>query len=338
MASRESAHEVFRLLDKAGLPPSYVRALLPSWWEDTAADSPAGLSEFKVMLARNLGVTVEGLGGKEPRLTFKLPHVRRLKRSVRYTESQLTPAVSIALAAARIAAAACPTPFAPLPAAAALREFILKELRAKYVSLRSLIRTCWKSGVPVVYVREYPDGMPKMDGLVASIDGRPVIVIAKRTDFSAWMSFIVAHEMGHIAQGHFRDDELLIDEALAEDSIKPAEPDPDERNADAYALELLGGDQKSDARLEATSSANDMARAAMNEQRTHGVDAGHALLRFAYATGEWNRALAALKVLDTTRSAISDIQQAMLHEINPSSVSNSSLAFLCRISGVGPQE
>ena len=338
MAKRESANDVFRLLDQMGLPPNYVRSLLPSWWEDTAADSPAGMSEFKVMLARNLGIVVDGLGSKEPRLTFKLPHVRKLKRSIRYSESQLTPAVSIALAAARIAAAACPTDFVPLPDAASLRKFVLKELEAKYVSLRSLIRTCWTHGIPVVHIAEYPDGMPKMDGLVASIQGRPVIVIAKTTDFSAWMSFILAHEIGHIAEGHFQNDELLVDEALTEGSVRSTEPDPEERIADEYALSLLGGVPGAEQRLAATSSATEMARVAMQDHRTQGVDAGHALLRFAYGTGEWGRAVAALKLLDTARSAITDIRQAMMHEIDASLVSDSSLAFLCRVSGIRPGE
>jgi len=338
MAKSESAHEVFRLLDKAGLPPSYVRSLLPSWWDDTAADSAAGMAEFRVMLARNFGVSVEGLGGKSPRLSFKLPHVRKLKRSVRYSENQLTPAVSIALAAARIAAAGCLSDFTPLPNASVLRDFILTDLRAKYVSLRALIRTCWIHGIPVVYIADFPDGMPKMDGLVASIEGRPVIILAKRTEFSAWMSFILAHEIGHIAEGHFRNDELLVDEALTEGSINAAETDPEERAADKFALELLGGTFSSESGIVGIASANELAQVAMQEQRMKGVDAGHALLRFAYASGEWERAMGALKLLDTARSAVSDIQHAMLHEIDSTRVSDSSLAFLCKIAGIGPSQ
>jgi hypothetical protein len=337
MPKRASASDVFDALDRVGLPQPYVRALLPSWWDDRGADSPAGMAEFKLMLSRSLGVSVEELGDERPTILFKLPHVRKLKRSIRYSENQLTPALSVALAAAKVAVAACPIRYSPLPPAAELRNSILSTLGGKYVSLRGLLRICWLHGIPVLHVGSFPDGMPKMDGVVASIDGRPAIVLAKRTLFSAWMSFVLTHEMGHIAEGHFRHGELLIDESLTDSPNEGTPLDAEELAADRYALEVLGHAGDIEQQLAATSSPSDMARAAMTTHRQLGVDAGHTLLRFAYTTGQWDRAVAALKVLDTQLSAVRDVHAAMLHEIDPSLVADSSLAFLHRVCGIVPE-
>ncbi len=334
MVRKNDPSDIFRLLDSVGLSKSYVSSLLPGWWDDQAASNTAGLSEFKLLLSRNLGVDIEGLSADEPELKFRLPHVRRLKRSVKYDETQLTPAVSISLSAARMAIAACTKEYRPLPSAMELRKVIFDAYKAKYVSLRALIRTCWDHGIPVIHVSGFPDGMPKMDGMVVSIKERPAIVLAKQTQFQAWMAFILAHEMGHLSNGHCSNGEMLVDESLDETSLKEGEGDKEEREADQYALVLLAGDEELAIDFPGTMKPKEISRYAMDYHRQHRVDAGHVILNYAYRSGEWQRSIAALKVLDDKKRAIPDIVQAMMHELDPQRLSDTSLAFLFKMCGV----
>ena len=332
MTNQKRLERIFRTLGEAGFSEAYVRSLLPAWWDDQAAKSPAGLSEFNLALSRNLGLDVQGLSADNPQVHFRLPHVRNFKRSVKYTESQLTPAVSVALSAARIAAKSVRASYTPLPSAKELRKIILAS-GAKYVSLRSLLITCWRHGIPVIHVSKFDDGMPKMDGLSAIVFGRPVIVISKQTPFSAWMGFVLAHEMGHVAFHHCEDDELIVDVSLSEETIEVTEPDSQEREADGYAMQLLSGDYDISELVKLEQTPEALAYAAMDIQRKFQIDAGHLLLKHAYKTNNWKLAITALKGLDTENRARNDILNAMKFELNPYAVASSSFGFLYRVCG-----
>lgn len=334
MTKPNGPSQLYELLGNAGYPRSYVRSLLPEWWEDEAADTDAGLAEFQLLLSRNLGIEIAGLSSDAPEVTFTLPHERKLKRSTRYNENQLTPAVSVAMAAARIAAATCAVGYSPVSSPAELRNFVINSLGGRYVSLRGLIRASWAKGIPIIHLPTYPDGMPRMDGMVALVSGRPVIVLSKRINYSAWMSFILAHELGHVWCGHLSDGELLVDEALDERSYEKNQCDVEENEADQFSLQVLCGDQHGDGIFEGLNEPRELAQAAIDFQRQHQVDAGHILLRFAYDSGNWQLAIAALGVLDPERRAISDLRTAMMNELALDRVSESSRDFFLRVTGV----
>ncbi|MCP5305262.1 MAG: ImmA/IrrE family metallo-endopeptidase [Chromatiaceae bacterium] len=334
MANSKQVEKILDRLGEVGFSEAYVRSLLPSWWDDSAASSPAGLSEFNLALSRNLGVEVEGLSAVDPRVEFRLPHVRKLKRSVRYNDAQLTPAVSVALSAARVAVQCVANRYTPLPSAERLRREILSDGNIKYLSLRALIRTCWNHGIPVLHVSRFPDGMPKMDGLAVVISGRPAIVLSKSTSFSAWMGFVLAHEMGHVACDHCADGEMIVDESLDETTYGDDTQDEQERQADNYAMALLAGGYDVSDLIDHANSPEELARVAMETQRHEGIDAGHLILKFAYQTKEWPLAIATLKAVDTKGRAIADILEAMRYELDADSVSKSSLAFLYRACGI----
>ena len=49
-------------LRKLGLPTSYVRdTLLPSWWDDSAAEKPAGFVEALMLISRHVGIDMANL-------------------------------------------------------------------------------------------------------------------------------------------------------------------------------------------------------------------------------------------------------------------------------------
>jgi hypothetical protein len=325
------SRDLFRLLESAGIPAGYARSLLPEWWDGVEHDSPAVVAELKLHLARNLGVDFLDLSGTTPKVTFRLPHVRKLKRSVRYTDSSVSPAAAICVAAARIAAQGCARPFTRMPSADHIRDFVLSELGGNYVSLRGIIQTCWAHGIPVVHVGSLPDGMPRMDGLIVRLEERPVIVTTRNIHFSAWMSFILAHEMGHSASGHLGEDQLLMDEALLDSPSTPPRDDSQESEADSFAFSLLGGTSTDDDPLADLRTPEDLARSAMAVQRERSVDAGHILLRHAYRSGFWKQAMAALGALDRERRALSDLREALFRELIQERLPSSSLEFLSAV-------
>lgn len=333
MQNNNPADKIFELLDSEGLSQPYVRSLLPSWWDDQAAENPAGLSEFKLALSRNLGVSLEGLSSDVPKVEFNLPHIRKLKRSVRYDESQLTPAVSVSISAARVAISACPNDYKELPDPAKLRSTLFNNYNAKYISLRGLLKLCWDHGIPVIHISAFPDGMPKMDGLVVMIQGRPAIVLSRIVKFSSWMAFILAHEMGHLANNHCRNGEMIVDESLSESSIGGTEDnlDKEEKEADEYALKLLSASEDYLPLFDNAQGPLEMARTAMQIQERSAVDAGHSILSYAFRSKQWQKSIAALTVIDKSNRAISDVLQAMQHEIDSELISDSSLAFLFKV-------
>lgn len=58
------------LLDKAkvaGFSPQYVRQrVLPFWWDDEIARSPAGLAQAAALVARHTGLDFESLRDRRP--------------------------------------------------------------------------------------------------------------------------------------------------------------------------------------------------------------------------------------------------------------------------------
>ena len=67
-------------------------------------------------------------------------------------------------------------------------------------------------------------------------NGHCAVVLSKNAKHSAWLLFILTHELGHIVQGHVSRDGVLVDE-LVDRSIR----DKEEKAANAFALELLTG-------------------------------------------------------------------------------------------------
>lgn len=335
MTNRKSSDQIFDLLDTSGLSRSFVESLLPTWWDHQATDNPAGLSEFKLLLSRNLGIDLQGLSNDRPEVVFKLPHVRKLKSSIRTNDQALSPAIAIALSVAKTVMSSYTKPYIPLPQAHQLRQAILEKYpNANYLSLRALIRTCWDHGIAVIYIANFPKNLPKMDGLVVHLADRPVILLSKNTLFSSWMSFILAHEMGHLAYNHCNQGEILIDDSLGEEQPNKNAKDSEELEADEYALTLLTGynDKKT---IDFNSlSPFLMAEKALARQRIEKIDAGHLILNYAYQTGEWRKSVAALKLLDQKKRAISDIQEAMFQEIDSNQLSEQALTYLSQMSGI----
>jgi len=328
-----ATQKLFDNLAKAGLRSDYVRRLLPEWVNEASLDDTTILPELKLAIARRFGLDVRALMDEASEVRWQMPLSARFKRSKRVKERDLDVATAIAVAAARMATAGLAVPYRPPPPSGlAVRAQIAERYKPKFVSLGVIVRHSWDSGIPVLFIGDLPEGVPKMDALAVSHRGRPTIVVSKSVRYAAWLSFIIAHELGHIARGHLGADDLVVDSEISDDSYLLADDDIEEREADAFAIELLNGAAERRYVSDRPFNANELATAAMDVQRASGIDAGHVILNYGHSVQRWDVAVAALGLLDKD-DARSFLHAAAHERIAPEELPPDSLKFLLRIAG-----
>ena len=233
--------------------------------------------------------------------------------------SQLAVAASIGHGLAQLLASSCAsTPLRSPVDADTLRNELLKSNEA--VTLDALCEWLWIAGIPVVHVTGWPDGLRRPDAMCVRASGRPVVMVVRKETALAKLAYLIAHEAGHVMSGHLSSDEnaVLVDDTLPVDS-QQSFSDQDERQADAYAMTLLGGSALSACSknlVGPTYSEMSLAAAALDEARKAKLDAGQVILCWARLTGDWKMANLALRFLKTTEIApivINDVAKCHMH-------------------------
>ncbi|MDQ1835230.1 hypothetical protein [Massilia scottii] len=291
---------IYDNLKAFGLTRAQVRKLLPEWWSAEAEQFPDGLAELCMLISRRLSLDATALLKGEVRRKGNAVSLA-YKHSASATVQSLQGATSIALAVADAVAAAMHGTPVVLPTSPKALAKQARSEGAGIVSMESLIKTCWKNGIPIVPIPNLPVGIKKMDGAVIKVGDRPVILISKKKSSRAWLAFILAHELGHIGCGHLDDVGSIIDVSLQEQTTfetgVPA--DGHEREADEYALEIFGG-AVIDERVSSWSkwmSPVELAVKARTAQGELKVESGHLVLRYAFTTKRWPEAMTALNFL-----------------------------------------
>src|SRR5271165_3505893 len=89
--------DLFRRLRAVGLTKPYIRrTILPEWWDDRAADSPAGYTEGLVFLSRHLGLNLASLLDPALPVAFRDFGACKFKRPAGATEHDLALARAMA--------------------------------------------------------------------------------------------------------------------------------------------------------------------------------------------------------------------------------------------------
>jgi len=319
--SSAGSNPMMPLLDKAkvaGFSPQYVRQrVLPFWWDDEIARSPAGLAQAAALVARHTGLDFESLReGSTPR--FRNAECR-FKHAAGTVENDLNLARALGFQLATFAALGTTTPVSQLPSTGSeVREAILKD--GQIVNLKSLVDYCWRIGVMVLQFSELPNNAKRMHAMATIANGRPAILVCHKST-EAHLLFDVAHELGHLGLQHVRDGESLVDETIDRDS-----KDSEELAANAYALcaiigeavrlRLRGGRRFPDA--------SQLALIGRSTENEHQVDAGHCVLNYAHTMARkgvgspnafWGTASAALKLLGVRFDGLSVISEAASEQI-----------------------
>jgi hypothetical protein len=228
---------LYQRLAQLGLPERYVRERgLPDWWDPELEAEPGGVLKAAAYVSRRLNIDLGSLLSVESAPTFRMACQPKFKARIDTEPEHLSVSQSLAQRVAELMSYACvPEYQGSIPSIAAIRDPILS--RQSYVDLNSVLDFCWSWGIPVVHFSDFPKNQSsrKFDGMVAWCDGRPVIVIAKNQRPTAWLLFILAHELGHIAKGH------LDGGSLVDMEIDPESQDSEELEANEFAVELLLG-------------------------------------------------------------------------------------------------
>jgi hypothetical protein len=322
--------DLYRRLREVGLTRTKVRQfILPDWWEDQVADNPAGFAEGLSFISRHTGLDLASLREAGRQVNFRAAGPCKFKKSKNATEEHLALARSMATRVAQLVNAATVEPCLPLPTSGTqVRREILGQGHP-WVSLANLVNYCWSVGIPVVHLTSIiKTKMP--DGLAVKVRDRPIIVLCKQATFTAWLLFILAHELGHIALGHIPDDGVLIDE-----DVNANERDAEEVDANNFAIELLTGDK--DCRFLASGrwlNATALARWARNMGRERQIDPGHIALNYAHSMGGefFPVANGALAKLEPERGALGIVRRKLAEHLDWSNLPEDSSEFLMRVS------
>jgi len=321
---------LFDRLRKLGLTRTYLREkALPDWWDDRIAENPAGFAEGSMFISRHIGLDLATLLDPNRPIEDAYRHFGSCKfkspMGADVREFALTRAIATRIA--QFVNTAVSEPYSPHSRTAAeIRHAIIAQ-GAGCIGLSSLLDYCWASGIPVIHLWGLPSEAKKPDGLAIRIKDRPVIVICKRDKFPAWLLFILAHELGHIALGHVSEGQVLVDQ-----SLKDNEADPEERGANEFAIELLTGDPNR--RFSGTwRSVADLVALAKHYGDEYRVDPGHVILNMAYSKGGefWALANAVLGHLEPARDGLEQIRSRMLNRLDWDRLSEDSSNYLSRL-------
>jgi hypothetical protein len=204
-------------LRRAGFEKRHVVAAFPSWWTPDAAYEPGALLELKMALSKRLGMGLASLLDDDTELNIAIPRKAKYKLRAGTDVDQLGAAAPSLSAVAQIVSAAT-NHLATVPSlenALSVRREILRT-GAHWLSFKALLIWCWRSGVPVVPASDLP-GKQKMDAATVYPAGRPVVLLTKNQQISAWQLFILSHELGHLGCGHVVPDGTLIDDDLGQE-------------------------------------------------------------------------------------------------------------------------
>jgi putative zinc finger/helix-turn-helix YgiT family protein len=263
---------------KLGFVPAKLRPLFPDWLADAETHRTASI-ELGSFAQLHMGVAADP-DGKAHLLT---PEPALLKATRHQTNPAHAAALAMSLAVARLAARAATTDWqGSFPTAAEVRAAILRGTNRGWVDFANLAAFMWDRGIPVVHLPKLPVKAKGMDGLVARVEGRPVIVLHRDDSLSDWMLFILAHEGGHVGRGHLGDAE---GSAVVDDEVTEAGALPDEEaEANAYAQEVLVEKGELLVIQDRIPTAEQLADAAIEFGRQHRISPGHVVLNAARHT------------------------------------------------------
>lgn len=333
----QDAKSIYEKLKEIGMSRAQVRKILPEWWSPEIEQHSDSIAELCMLLSRRLSLDFAALmrgdiQQKEASLSVAYKH----RSDASPLSLQASTCIATSLAQAVISA--MPKAYAPIPSAPEFFTALARNAGGGIVGLSSLIDACWSIGVPVIPIPNLPVGIRKMDGAVIKVSNRPAIIVSKKKSSRAWLAFIVAHEIGHIGCGHLERNGSIIDVSLQEQATYEAESSSDiqEREADNYALALLGGDAVEQIISEwpIWSSPVDLAVKSRESAAKLGIESGHFILRYAFRSKRWPDAMTALRYLSEDADAEQVMKLSLKRNLDLDLVADDIRDLVCQVTGI----
>lgn len=227
---------LYKKLNNFGIKKSYVKKNgLPSWWDDELNDKPVAVLECSGYIAKRFGLDLKSLLSEDEIVKFKVQAQPKFRQTQHQINKQPVLACGLANRIAEMVAYGSEITYTSLPTNPLdIRKQILEH--HSVVDLTSLLEYCWEMGIPVVYFNDYPQNASKFQGMIQWHHQKPVITISYKSQQKARLAFILAHELGHLALSHVKDNSY-IDNKINFDSHEK-----EEEEANQFAVSLLLGE------------------------------------------------------------------------------------------------
>ena len=291
------AHPAFtslmRRLSAAGFKRDFARvAVLPDWWAPGCEDDPSLLPDVEIRVARFVGAPLAVV--KDASATLESPKYQgaQLRRVRDINRDRLGPAIHAALQVASAVIrnmSATPVRNPPVDPIVWRNEI---DRSGPLLQLADVVADLWKRDIAVIHVETLP--APSFQGLVAVVDGRPVIVIGHDLDEPARLAFIIAHEVAHIVFGDCAPGRPVVDE-----QEEVSDDHEIETRADGYASDFMTGGVAVP-QVHATGF-KDLAMKAAAIEKEQSIDASSVVWAWARRTGDYAVATMAAQALYRTK-------------------------------------
>ena len=293
---KHTVKSLFTRLAKGGLKKGFLKgAILPEWWDKSCEDDESLLPDLEIRVARFLKLPVETV--RNPTCDLAVPPYvgARLRRLGETHQEKLRPAVHTAIQIARAVVRNLKPQVGAvrLPSANALQLY-QQLANGKAVQLEALVEAVWGFGIPIVPFEGLPT--PGFQGMACLAEKRPVILLGYKHDEPGRTAHVIAHELGHLALGDCNEENPVIDQDFDE-----GDSDQVEQKAEAYANQLLVGDQ--DVPKLRSNNFKVLAKEAWDLEQKKGVSASRILFEWAKTSSDYKTATLALKALNQASGA-----------------------------------
>ena len=301
-----SFNTLMRRLSLAGFNKQLVKtALIPDWWEEPFSKDSSLLPEIELRVSRFLGLPLSTVRNPEQELNIPDHGSAQLRRVRDINRDRMGPAIHTAV---QVGAAVVRNlrnngnVKIPPSDAHAFRQ-VLKLNGDGPVQLGSILTEAWSSGIPVIQLDTLPS--PKFQGLAIFVDEHPIICLGHRHDEPGRVTFIVAHEIGHIVTGDCSPNAPVLHEI--EGGYDGSEM---ERAADQFAARMLLGDPDIALPVGLDADPKGIAQAAFELESTTGAEASTIIYEWAARTLDYATAAMAVKALYRSSGAMRQVRMS----------------------------
>ena len=305
-----------------------IKNYLPYWWENELSDSPGAIQQVLISFARFASLDIKSVLNTHEPLRFKESNCF-YKHANNKEQSDLAAATALVQSLANTVARITINKCSFFQDAQSIRNDFLNEGKP-WVDFKSLVSYCWGHGVPVLYLPELPVSK-KMDAVVVDVNGRPVISLTKKHKHESELLFLLAHEMGHIFHRHLEQGQTLIDKGVN----KPNEHDEQEKQANAFAIELLTGIEGTHYHSNGKPLTGDgLSKAAKEKSLKSKVDPGHIALNWGHTTKYWGSAKKALNILYPSPDWEDYIKNMLCENVDVDEANEDQLDYLYKLMNI----
>lgn len=296
MTRTPSKTAIKRSLKSVGVTGAVLKRALPECWEDKFLENHAGFLQFNQLIEQRLGIRLSVDGTVDE--TYQSAPVMKFKKIAAVNHQTLVPASRLCQVYART--------FIRTLSDNSIRQKVnglshaLSELPE--LSLQSTLVELERRAIPVIYVKDIPQGLTRPAGMVINEDGYYAITLSHKHKSCASQLFVLLHEIGHIALGHMDEGSVITDATISSlgETLR-TDNDRQEDEADQFALRLLRG------KYEITPYFNSFGRekrpaslckhARIVESET-GIDASHYILSYGSFFNDWVTVQQALNYIE----------------------------------------